>query len=283
MLIRRKLRRTARKAARFAYYVVLRFFDDRCPQVASSLSFTTLLAAIPLAAVGLSVTAKLPLAPALRNEVQRFVLVNFVPEVGAAVDRTIDDLLANAGRLTTFGVIGLFFSAFIALITIQGAFDQIWRVPASGLVAVRALILLIVLCIGPELVGVGLLVPAYLLQLANAAGFAPWMTPLTGIVVLAPPLLEVVGLGLIYILLPRPHVRFREGLSGALVATVLLEGGKFGFIRYIAGFTDYKAVYGALSILPVLLLWIYLAWLAVLFGAVVAASMPTSRDAPSPP
>src|ERR1700722_8460682 len=98
MLIRRKLRRTARKTARFAYYVVLRFFDDRCPQVASSLSFTTLLAAIPLAAVGLSVAANLPLAPALRNEVQRFVLVNFVPEVGAAVDRTIDDLLANAGR-----------------------------------------------------------------------------------------------------------------------------------------------------------------------------------------
>jgi membrane protein len=276
----RELRRIAGRAGAFIRYVIVRFFADRCPQVASSLSFTTLLAAIPLAAVGLSVAANLPFAPALREGVQRFVLVNFVPEVGAAVDRTIDGLLANAGRLTTFGLIGLAFSAFIALITIQGAFDQIWRVPASGFVAVRALVLLIVLCIGPELVGLGLLVPEYLLQLASAAGFGPWMAPFARVVALVPPVLEIVGLGLVYALLPRPPVRIREALSGAVVATILLECGKFGFVRYVSGFADYQAVYGALSILPVLLLWIYLAWLAVLFGAVVAASMPASRDLP---
>ena len=196
MVDRRELRRIAGAAASFVRYVVVRFFADRCPQVASSLSFTTVLAAIPLAAVGLSVATKLPLAPTLRSGVQRFVLVNFVPEVGVAVDRLIDDLLAKAGNLTTFGIVGLAVSAFLALVTIQGAFDQIWRMPASGFVALRALALLIVLGIGPELVGLGLLVPQYLLQLADAAGFGAWTAPFARIVALAPPMLEVIGLGL---------------------------------------------------------------------------------------
>ena len=281
MLDRRKLRRFAIIAARFLRYAVVRFFADRCPQVAAALSFTTILAAIPLGAVGLSLVTELPLAPALRSEVQHFVLANFVPEVGVTVDRIVDNLIANTGKLTAFGLIGVVISAFFATITVQRAFDQIWRVRATGLVAVRALILLIVLCIGPELVGFGLLVPEYLLRLALAGGLDPWIEPLAWSLALAPPALEIVGLAFVYILLPRRRVRLREALSGAVVATLLLEGAKFAFARYVAGFADYQAIYGALSFFPALLLWIYLAWLAVLFGAVVAASLSVLREAPN--
>jgi membrane protein len=261
-----------------ARYILVRFFDDRCPQVASSLSFTTMLAAVPVMAVGLAVAARLPDATALRNEMQRFLLLNFVPEVGAAVDRNFDAILTNAGSLTTFGLAGLVVSGFAALVTIHGAFDQIWRVGVSHSILWRALVSFVVLCIGPELVGLGLVVPKHVLMLASAAGFADWAARAAGLVILLPPLLEIVGLGAVYLLLPRSRVRFREALTGAIIAMVLLELGKFGFALYVASFADYQAVYGALSVLPVLLLWIYLAWLAVLFGAVVAASLPEWRD-----
>ena len=279
MLNRRKLRRLAIIAARFLRYAVVRFFADRCPQVAAALSFTTILAAIPLGAVGLSLVTRLPLAPALRSEVQHFVLANFVPEVGATVDRIVDNLTANAGKLTAFGLIGVVIPAFFATITVQRAFDQIWRVRAAGFVAVRALILLVVLCIGPELVGFGLLVPEYLLRLAVAGGFGPWIERFAWTLALAPPALETIGLALVFVLLPRRRVLLREALSGAVVATVLLEAAKFAFARYVAGFAQYQAIYGALSFFPALLLWIYLAWLAVLFGAVVAASLSVLRGA----
>jgi membrane protein len=258
----------------FARYVFVRFFDDRCPQVASSLSFTTMLAAVPVMAVGLAVAAKLPYATALRNEMQRFLLLNFVPQVGEAVDRNFDVILTNAASLTTFGLAGLVVSGFAALVTIHGAFDQIWRVGVSHSILWRALVSFLVLCIGPELVGLGLIVPKHVLMLASAAGFADWAERVAGLLVLLPPSLEIVGLGTVYLLLPRSRVRFREAVTGAITAMLLLELGKYGFARYVANFADYQAVYGALSVLPVLLLWVYLAWLAVLFGAVVAASLP---------
>ena len=72
-------------------------------------------------------------------------------------------------------------------------------------------------------------------------------------------------------------MRWRDGALGALIATVAIEILKIGFSFYIGVSSFYQTVYGALAIIPIFLLWMYISWMAVLLGAVVAAALPNWR------
>ncbi|HYM30792.1 MAG TPA: YihY family inner membrane protein [Candidatus Cybelea sp.] len=279
MVVGRRHFGLAGEALALVRYTVRRFFADRCMQVAGALSFTTLLAAVPVAAVLIAIVSTFPFAQPVRHGMERHVLTSFVPEVGKTVAKYLDRFVVNAGNLTTLGIIGLAVIALAALITIQGSFDQIWRVRATRARPLRILAFVVALCFGPILFGFALAVPAYGLALATAVGIGDYAALAHKSVFLLPPTAEVVGLMSMYMILPHARVRLLDALAGAAVAALLIELAKYGFARYVAGFANYDVTYGALSVLPVLLVWIYLAWSAVLFGAVVAASMPVWRRA----
>jgi membrane protein len=92
-----------------------------------------------------------------------------------------------------------------------------------------------------------------------------------------PALLEFVALTLLYSLIPNCAVRWRDGALGAMIATLTIEILKIGFSIYISATSFYSTVYGALAAIPIFLLWMYIAWMAVLLGAVVAAALPNWR------
>ena len=94
---------------------------------------------------------------------------------------------------------------------------------------------------------------------------------------LVPFMLELVACTLLYCLIPNCAVRWRDGALGALIATAVIEILKIGFSAYIGAMSSYQTIYGALAAVPILLLWLYLAWMAVLLGAVVAANLPNWR------
>jgi membrane protein len=94
----------------------------------------------------------------------------------------------------------------------------------------------------------------------------------------APVLLTALAFALAYITIPNRRVLVRDALTGGLVAALAYEGMKHGFAFYITQFPTYKLVYGAFASVPIFLLWIYLSWVVVLFGAVTAAVMPEWRE-----
>src|SRR6201993_2655170 len=102
---------------------------------------------------------------------------------------------------------------------------------------------------------------------------------LHGLARAVPALLEFVALTLLYCLIPNCTVRWRDGAFGAAVATVAIEILKVGFSIYIGASSFYSTVYGALAIIPIFLLWMYISWMAVLLGAVVAAALADWRGA----
>ena len=71
------------------------------------------------------------------------------------------------------------------------------------------------------------------------------------------------------------RLSWTHALAGAAVATCLFEVLKWGFGLYIAYFPSYEAIYGALATIPILLVWVFLAWAVILFGAEVAAALLT--------
>ncbi|WP_404325477.1 YhjD/YihY/BrkB family envelope integrity protein [Aerophototrophica crusticola] len=80
-----------------------------------------------------------------------------------------------------------------------------------------------------------------------------------------------------YLAIPNRAVRWRDALAGGLVAAVLMEVSKIGFVLYVTAFPTYETIYGALSVIPIFLVWLYTVWSIVLFGAEITATLPEWR------
>ena len=270
----------ARKTPPLTALVLLawrRFREERCPQIASSLTFTALLAIVPILTVALTLISAFPVFRDMMQNVERFLVRYMLPESAAMVAGYAEQLAENAARLTTFGIAFVFITAIIVLLTIDRAFNQIWRVPRPRSTTQRVLIYWALLTVGPPLVGASLSVTYWLV--GKSLGLVRGM-PIAAEVMLdvVPLLLTATAFTLAYIMIPNRRVLVRDALTGGLLAAIAFEAMKRGFAFYITQFPTYKLVYGAFAGVPIFLLWIYLSWLVVLIGAVTAAVMPEWRE-----
>ena len=262
---------------RFVGYAIRRFGADRCPESAASLAFTSLLALVPLMAIGLALYSAFPVFDAMRAELQRFLFENFLPHAGGEVEEYLNTFARNTGRLTALGLIGIAVTAVLLLATIERAFGRVWRVAGKRAILVRFLAYWALVTLGPVFFGISLSVSSYLFAAARSAGVESVTGPLGPLTVLMPPLLSFAGFTVLYLVIAYRPVYWRHAAIGAALAAVLFELLKKLFGLYVASFPTYQTVYGALSVLPIMLVWIYACWTIALFGAEVAAALPEWR------
>lgn len=254
-----------------------RFAEDRCVQIASSLTFTTLLALVPIITVALTIVSAFPVFESLIDNLQRFLVHNIVPESVSAIAAYATEFSENATQLTAVGIAFVAVTALMLMITIDGAFNSIWRVSRPRSMLQRILVYWTVLTIGPLFVGASLSLTSYLIRLSLGLIDDP---PGAGLLMLRIVSLSLtsVALALLYWMVPNRPVLKRDALLGGISAGICLEAMKQGFSFYIAHFPTYRLVYGAFAAVPVFLLWIYLSWLIVIGGAVLAALLPEWRE-----
>jgi membrane protein len=271
-----RLRKTP-SLVNFATLVWRRFKEERCLQIASSLTFTALLAIVPIITVALTLISAFPVFGELMLSVQKFLVQNMLPESAENIAHYAEQFAENAARLTAVGVAFLFVTAMIVLLTIDRALNQIWRVPRPRPIVQRVFIYWALLTVGPLLIGASLSLTSWLVS--QSLGLVKDV-PRAGEVLLkvVPVLLTGIAFALVYITIPNRRVLVRDALSGGFLAALAFEGMKHGFAAYITQFPTHKMVYGAFASVPLFLLWIYLSWLVVLFGAVCAAVMPEWRE-----
>lgn len=266
-----------RSAAGYLKYTVQRFAADQCPQRAAALTYTTLLALVPLVAVSFAVFAAFPAFEGVREQAHKFVFENFVPEVGSVVQEHLEDFARKTGRLTAVGVIFLVVTSIMLLSAISGTFNAIWRARPSRTLLVRLPIYWFVLTAAPMLLGAGMSLSGYLFTVAQASGVEEYTGPLARLAGLLPVLFEIAGLSLLYFFVPNASVRWRDALVGGVTAALLLEILKKGFGFYVTSFPTYQTIYGALATVPIFLLWTYVVWIVVLLGAEMTAALPDWR------
>jgi len=263
-----------RQLGRFLAHLFRRFNQDRCFQIASSLTFTTLLALVPLVAITLALVAAFPVFSGLGEQIHAFLLANMLPEkAGKVVTGYIEQFSGRAGQLTALGTAVLAIAAFMMMFTIEGAFNSIWRVSRPRPVAQRILIYWATLTLGPVLIGASLSITSYLV--GASLGFVR-QTPYAGAAIpgLVPFALTCAAFTLLYHIVPNCSVRPRHALIGGLVAGLAFEIMKRSFALYIAKFPTYTLVYGAFAVIPIFLLWIYLSWVVIVIGALITALAP---------
>lgn len=258
----------------FLRFIRQRFKEDRCPQVAASLTYTTLLSLVPIVTIALTVFSAFPVFGDLMAQVKVFLLTNMVPDSAGKIISVYTTQFSNkAARLTALGIALLALTAFMLMHTINNAFNVIWRVRKRRSLPQRFLIYWAVLTLGPLLVGASLSITYYLLGLSLG-----WVkdVPFIGVLVLklAPIALTIIAFALLYQAVPNRTVRFSHALLAGIVAGVAFELMKKLFTLYLTEFPTYTLVYGAFAAVPIFLVWVYLSWLVVLIGAVIAAVLP---------
>lgn len=261
----------------FARMAWRRFDEQRCMQIASSLTFTTLLAIVPVVTVALTMMSAFPVFRELMLHLQQFLLGNMLPESAESIAGYAEQFADNAARLTAVGILFLVVTAMIVLQTIDRTLNQIWRVPRPRTTVQRVFIYWALLTVGPILMGASVSLTSWLVS--YSLGLVKDV-PLAGEALLkvVPILLTGVAFSLLYITIPNRRVLVRDALSGGFLAALAFEWMKYGFAVYVTQFPTYKLVYGAFAGVPIFLLWIYLSWLVVLSGAVAAAVMPEWRE-----
>jgi membrane protein len=246
-------------------------------QTASSLTFTSLLALVPIITVALTVVSAFPVFESLIRHLQRFLMNNIVPESVSSITAYAAQFSENATQLTAVGIAFVGLTALMLMVTIDTAFNRIWRASRPRNLLQRILVYWMVLTVGPLFVGASLSLTSYMIRLSlgvidNPPGLGILMFRFTSLA------LTAVALALLYWTVPNRSVLKRDALVGGLSAGVCLEAMKQGFSFYIAHFATYELVYGAFAAIPVFLMWIYLSWLIVIGGAVLAALLPEWRE-----
>jgi membrane protein len=250
-----------------------RFLEDRCLQTAGALAFTTLFALVPLTAAILGVLAAFPVFEEWRIKLTSWAFNNFVPAAGDVVQSYLTEFAANASKATTIGVLVLVFSAISLMMSIEDAFNRIWRVKNNRGPASRFVIYWTALSLGPMLLVAVLAISSYLVALPFIDAAATQFSIKDRVLSALPFLIVWISLTTGYTVIPNRTVRFRDAIIGGFIAAVLFESAKHGFAWYASDMANYQQVYGALSIVPIFFFWMYLSWIIVLFGASITASL----------
>lgn len=263
----------------FARFLWKRFIDDRLFQAAGSLAYTTVFALVPLAIVVFGVLSAFPMFDRWSEALSDYVFSNFVPSAARAAEGYLKQFSASAGQLTAAGFIALVASLLITLNSVEQTFNRIWRVASARPKLTRFLVYWTVLTLGAMLAAASLAVSAKVLSLPLfGTTEGRWLAEIG--LRLTPVLIEFVCVMLIFRVVPHHVVKWRHAVPGALLSVVLLELVKWGMGLYLGSFQSYQKLYGTVAFVPILLLWIYLSWVAVLLGASLASSIAAFRYQP---
>ncbi len=257
-----------------------RFLDDRLFESAAALAYTTVFALVPLAMVVFGVLKVFPVFDEWSKALSTYVFANFVPSAAREVEAKLTEFSQNSSTLTAAGVIALVVSLLITLNSVETTFNRIWRVASSRPLLPRFITYWTVVTLGAIAAASSLAVSAQIFALPVFAtdqgrvlqGFA---------IGVAPVLIAFAAITAVYRVVPHRTVKMRHAMAGALLATVLVESIKWALGLYLSRFESYQKIYGAIAAAPILLLWIYLLWIAILLGASLASTLSAFRYQPA--
>lgn len=271
MIAKRRFLSTAREAAGFLGFVLRRWSEDRCPQMAGGLTYTTLLALVPMFAIALAVLSSAAVFGPVMEQVKGFLIANLTPQASShVIGAYLEDFAANARRLTWAGALGVLFVSIMLMLMVDRSLNAIWRVRRARSYWLLVPVYAVLLIAGPLLAGVAASIATNALALSQGA-FATsdgWPAQLLHAF---PLVLSAVAFFLLYKLVPHRYVPWGHAALGAVVAAMLFAALRSGFGLYVSLVPTYGIVYGAFATLPLFLVWLYFSWLIVLFGAELAA------------
>jgi len=236
--------------------VLIKFWHDRCLERAATLTYVTILSLVPITTVSFSILGRFKLS---ESKIRSFLLKYFLPESSLVpiIERNIEKFIQNTTTLSIISTIALLFISFAVLSTIETTFNHIWQVQKKRSYFNKFVSFWTVLTLTPLLLGTSL---GFITKIEHLS-FSPLLISF---------LLSTIGIFFLYRLFPYTEVSIKAAFVGSAIASILFETCKWGFKYYIHYYASFDRIYGALSVIPIFLVWLYWVWLIVLLGAEIA-------------
>lgn len=257
------------QSVRFIRFVITHFIEDDGPYRASALAFTSLLAIVPLMAVGIALFSSFPVFHNISGPVQDFIFDNFVPATGKTVQTYLLQFATQVTKLSIWGVVFLFVTALLLMVTVESAMNKIWRVNTARQGASALLLYWAILSLSPFFLSLSLAASSYLISMPFFRNHEAPSILLSAL----PVLLSLAGFTLLYIIVPNRPVKFRHALWGGVFAAILVESAKRGFTFYLSRYNEYELLYGAFASIPIFFIWVYWVWIITLLGAEISYAL----------
>lgn len=252
-----------------------RFREDRLGLTASSLTFTTTIALVPLITVALAVLTAFPMFAKFQDVLQKWLIESLVPDnIARQVLGYLNQFAGKASKLGVAGLAILAGSALALILTIDRTLNSIWRVRTKRPLGQRVLIYWAAMTLGPVMLGASLTITSY--ALSASKGMVSALPGGVGFLLdVLQFLLVAGGMAAMFHYVPNTFVRWGHAWMGGLFVSALMEVAKKLLALYLAKVPTYSAVYGAFATVPILLVWIYMVWVIVLLGAALTAYVPS--------
>lgn len=259
---------------RFFTYLILRFEANDNRKNAAALTFVSLFAIVPLMTAGYMILTFSPWFASFAEQFHEFLFQHFVPASGEALKGHLKSFADQAKNLTWFGVLVLLISAVSLMFTIEDAFNRVWRVK-SVRIGRRLMWYWLIIVFGPLFLAAAFLISSYLLSSRIWMEHVESVYHIQGALIqLLPFALTSLALCFMYYLIPSCKVDFFYALVGGLAAGSLFEACKVGFVSLVSLMPSYQIVYGAFAVVPLFLIWVFVAWCVVLLGAEFVRALP---------
>lgn len=269
----RQLWDTCKFALRVLIVSAGRYSADQHNQRAVALTYYTLFAIVPIAALSFGIAKGFDMENRLRQVLdsrfsQHEELLKYVYQFA---DTTLKQ--ASGGLVAGVGVIALIWTVMWLAGNIEKAFNAVWGLPPrknllrkfSDYLAIVLLMPIILVIMGSA----GVFMRALFNNLSNKLAFlgsAPgYLLNLAGS--LTPLVIAIVIFSLIYITSPNTKVRIMPAVFAGIIAGICFQILQDGFIYLQGSIYRYNRIYGSFAALPLFLIWTQWSWQIALFGA----------------
>jgi len=241
------------------------FDNERCFSRAAALAYTTLFSLVPLLAVSFAIFAAFPVFSEVSNKVQQLIFDNFVTTSAQTIHDYLLSFIEQTAHLSIVGMIFLLITAVLLVFSMETVFNDIWKVKTRRHGVAAFLLYWAVITLIPIVVALLTVITTY----AMSFTLLEVSVVKQGFFMILPYVVTFMAFLLLYYSLPNCRVPFSSAAIGGIIATALLEVAKYGFSVYTTNLANFKLIYGALAIIPIFLMWLYVVWLIILFGAVI--------------
>jgi len=256
----------------FLKLLLKRWKIHNIPVSAGYLTYSTTLALVPLIMVVFSVFTAFPIFEQAAEQFKTLIYDNFAPHAGDMVEEYLNLFVANSQKMGIVSTLGLVIVALMLIKSIDDLLNKMWKNHRKRSIFISFLLYAVILFIAPLLTGSSIAISSYIFSMAifNDEGLLSFSQYFLQYV---PFVLIWLLFTTVYWLVPNTKVNICHAMLGAVIAAIFFTLGKQAFIWYITTFPSYQAIYGALAVLPIMLLWIHLSWQVVLVGGLITSTL----------
>jgi membrane protein len=237
---------------------------------ASGLAYSSLLAAVPLVAVGFALFSAFGAFDDVKQKVQEILFAQFLPTSQDEIVLYFNQFADGASKMGLIGFLFLVLASILLLDNIESNFNQIWHVTRQRKFVAKITSYTSVLVFGTLLLGTSITMSARIKAMVlRDIPFDPGTLEKVGTWVF-PLIFTFLAFWLMYLVIPFTRVKIRSALLGALIGSILWELGKNVFANSIGQSVRYSTIYGSLAVIPIFLIWLYITWIIVLLGLEIA-------------